>query len=135
MPATEKPTADSTSLIADALSQLTELTRQQMSRREPTYDEWLAKQPKRVLPFPLYMSGIRIEADQLTDADLELLPKLQAGRFFDRKIHVYRDATPERCFHIDWPRKSMSDRMTITQYGADFTAILRRLTTEEPDRT
>jgi hypothetical protein len=121
--------------MADALAQLTELTRQQMSRREPTYDEWLAKQPKRVLPFPLYMNGIRIEVDQLTDADLELLPKLQAGRFFDRRIHVYRDSTPDRAFHVDWPRKSMSDRMAITEYGRTFTEIIQRLTTEEPDRT
>lgn len=146
MPTPEKATPpaapDSNTLLADVLSrladtqqQIADLQREQISKREPTFDEYLARNPKRVLPFPLYLGGIRIDADQVTDADLELLSNLQDGRFFDRRIHVFRDSTPDRSWHIDWARKSMSDRMMIMQYGSDFTAILRRLTTEAPDRT
>jgi hypothetical protein len=134
------PTVDKTdNMIAEALNRLAETQAQLAAlqardrKRDLSYDDYLERQPKRVMPFQLYQNGIQVFVEQLTDAQLALLPKLQAGRFFDRKIHVYRDATPDRGWHIDWPRKSMSDRMAIAQYGRDLTEILQRLITEKPD--
>lgn len=100
-----------------------------------TFDEWYERQPVREMPFPVYQNGYQLDADMLTDAQLALLPKLKVGRFFERRIHVYRDATPDRGWHITYPCKQLSDRMVISQYGRDFTEILQRLTTETPDLT
>lgn len=104
-------------------------------RRRLSFAEWQAKQPKHEMPFPVFQNGYRIEATQVTPAQIALLPKLREGRFFDRRIHVYRDQTPDRGWHIDYPNRAMSDRMTMSNYGRDLTEILQRLTTETPDIT
>jgi hypothetical protein len=100
-----------------------------------TFDEWLMKNPQPEMPFPVTLNGYRLEADMLDAEGLALLQKLQEGRFFNRRIHVYQDRGANRTWHIMWPGKTLSDRMTIMQYGVDLTAILRRLTTETPDIT
>jgi hypothetical protein len=100
-----------------------------------TFDEWLAKHPQPTMPFPVLLNGYRLEADMLDAEGLGLLHKLQEGRFFGRRIHVYQDRGANRTWNITWPSKSLSDRMTIMQYGSDLTAILRRITTETPDIT
>jgi hypothetical protein len=136
---TATPTLDVNAQLAAALQQLADIQTKQFAeakRREGlSYDEYLELHPPRVMPCQLFQNGIQIAVEQLTDEQLALLPKLREGRFFNRKIHVYRDATPDRGWHIDWPRKSMADRMAIIEYGRDFTEILERLTTETPDRS
>jgi len=100
-----------------------------------TFAEWNELQPERIMPFPFYQNGIRVEEDQLTDAQLELLPKLKEGRFFDRRIHVYRDQTPDRGWHLSYATKDPTDRYEMKNYGRDLTEILQRLTSETPDLT
>ena len=133
------PTPDSTAVLASVLQQLadiqTKIQADNKRREGLTFDEYLELHPTRVMPCQLFMNGIQIMVEQLTEKELALLPKLQAGRFFDRKIHVYRDATPDRGWHIDWRRRDVSDRVAIMNYGRDLGEILERLTTETPDRS
>jgi len=99
-----------------------------------TYGDLLAKRPKRVMPFHVFQNGFRLTVDKLTDEQLALLPKLKVGRFNNRMIHVYRDATPDRAWHIDYANKAPEQRMAFGKYaGRDFTEFLQRLTTETPD--
>jgi hypothetical protein len=124
--------------LTAVLEQLASLQQQQADNapfRKVSYAEWLEKNPERKLPFPLHQNGFRISDDQVTDEQKDLLPKLKVGRFFDRRIHVYRDSTPDRGWHITYPCKSLSDRMVINGYARDFTELLQRLTTETPDLT
>jgi hypothetical protein len=104
------------------------------------FDEWLALHPQPKMPYTLVLNSRRVTPKQLTKEQLALLgtaakPGLQEGRFFNRRIHVWRDNTPDRVWHIKWPGKTMSDRMEMSNYGRDFTEILQRLTTETPDLT
>jgi hypothetical protein len=103
--------------------------------RQLTYPEMLERDPEPVMPFPVFQNGFRLDATALDPEALALLHKLQVGRFFDRRIHVYRDQTPDHSWHIDYSNRSISDRMEIKNYGLTLTAILKRLTTETPDLT
>jgi hypothetical protein len=132
-PTTDKaPQPDTNALIADALQKIATLQERQ-ARQDQSFDDYLEKNPPKKLPFPLYLHDVKIDADSLTDADLELLPKLQEGRFFNGKIVVVRNHA-DGSWRIKWPRADMSERMTIAQYGRDFTEILQRITTEAPGK-
>lgn len=131
--------------MAAVLKQLVQLqTKQQEIEAEQranaplrtlSFAEWNARQPEREMPFPVFQNGFRLDADSLTDDQLTLIPKLQEGRFYGRRIHVWRDGTSDRAWHIDYSNKSIEDRMDFKNYGLDFTQILQRLTTEVPDLT
>lgn len=130
------PTTESR--LAEAIETLAKLQQTQADnapRRRLTYAEWAARQPKHVMPFPVYQNGYKIFASQLPKEAIALLPALQEGRFFNRRIHVYRDQTPDRAWHIDYPSRQLTDRMTMSTYGADIVEILKKLTTETPDLT
>lgn len=147
MPSTEKistPTPHDDRLtavleqLAASQAKLTELQATEMANRPLktiTFAEMVSKEPRREMPFPVFQNGYRLDVDSLTDEQLALLPKLQDGRFFDRKIHVYRSAGPDREWHIDYANKSIEDRMNLKTYARDFTEMLQRLTTETPDLT
>jgi len=141
MPSTDKvstPPATADDRIAAVLEQFTELRKLELANQPPrrlTYADVIEREAKRIMPFPFYQNGFRVDVDQLTDAQLALLPKLKAGYFHNRQIHVYRDATPDRGWHIDYPWKTAADKMAINLYGRDLTEILTRLTTEQPDLT
>jgi hypothetical protein len=135
---TSTPKPESVDRSSEAIELMAEILRQQAAnapRRRLTYAEYAAKQPKHEMPFPVFQNGYKIFATQLPKDALELLPKLQEGRFFNRRIHVWRDSTPDRAWHIDYPSRQLTDRMTMSTYGGDIVAILKRLTTETPDIT
>lgn len=139
-PATTAPAAPpaQTDQIAAALNKLADLQQTILNNaplRTLTFAEMIAREPKREMPFPLYQNGFRIDVDMLTDEQLALLPKLQVGRFYGRRIHVYRDSSPDRGWNLDYANKSLADRVELAKYGRDLTEILQRLTTETPDLT
>jgi len=137
----DKMTAAEQALVSLAETQKAIIA--QTPLRQLTYAEMIARDPVPEMPFPVFQNGFRLEAETLVsgytkDEGVELLGllhKLQVGRFFQRRIHVYRDQTPDHAWHIDYPNRSISDRMEIKNYGLHFLDILRRLTTETPDLT
>ncbi len=136
MAQTEKTTAPDRS--TEALEMMAEILKQQAAnapRKRLSYAEYALKHPVPTMPFPVYQNGYKVFATQLPADAFPLLHKLQEGRFFNRFIHVYRDQTPDRAWHIDYPSRQLTDRLKMQAYGTDIVMILKRLTTETPDIT
>jgi hypothetical protein len=122
----------------EAIEMMAQLLKQQADnapRRRLSYAEYAEKHPPRTLPFPVYQNGYKVFGTQIPQDGIDLLPKLQEGRFFNRFIHVYRDQTPDRAWHIDYPSRQLTDRLKMQSYATDIVAMLKRLTTETPDIT
>ena len=139
MPNPDKPTPqpDTNVLLASILERLA-ASQEALVANQPKdpvaqFEEWLKDNPQPVMPFPVYLHGIKLDADSLSAETLDLLPKLQEGRFFNRTIRVVRNHA-DGSWRIDWPWRDVSERMRILEYGKDFEAIVRRLTTDTPDK-
>ena len=135
----EEPSAVERAIVQ--LAELQQEIRDNQPLRQRTFAEDQAKDPDPEMPFPLFQNGYRIEAHMLGANNAErrevlaLVAQLQVGRFFDRKIHVYRDGSSDQAWHIDYDNRSISARMDLMQYGRNFPEILARLIADRPDRS
>jgi hypothetical protein len=132
---TQKPEIDRSTEALEMMARILQNQQENAPRKKLSYAEYQLKHPHPSMPFPVYQNGYRIFAGQLPVAAFPLLHKLQEGRFFGRFIHVYRDQTPDRAWHISYPSKQLTDRMKMSTYGKDIVEILEKLTTDTPDLT
>ncbi len=130
----DKATDRSTDAL-ELMARILQKQEENAPRKKLSYAEYQLRHPHPEMPFPVYQNGYRVFATQLPKEAFPLLLKLQEGRFFGRFIHVYRDQTPDRAWHISYPSKQLTDRMKMQSYGSDIVEILQKLTTEKPDLT
>jgi hypothetical protein len=129
------PSADERFTAAlEAIAQSNSALLANQPRRRLSFGDWIATQPKRVMPCVVYQNGVRLDETMLDDAALALLPKLRKGKFLNRLITVYQDTNhTEQPWHITYPCKTVEQRITLANaIRGDFTELLRRLTTDEP---
>ncbi len=136
MPAEQKPSTDTRLVEAmETIARLSQVQADNAPRKRLSYAEYILRHPEPKMPFPVYANGYKWFATQLPAEAFPLLHKLQEGRFFGRFIHVYRDQTPDRAWHIDYPSRQMTDRLKMQSFATDIVMMLKKLTTDTPDLT
>jgi len=95
------------------------------------------KNDKRVLPMAYYQNFHKIDPQDLTPDEYELLPRLKEGNFVEdgregylvEVIHVKRGA--HRGMHIRYNNKTTDQQMQfMVKVGSDLSAILRKCIAE-----
>lgn len=138
MAATEKttpaPTDDRFAAALEAIAQSNAALLANQPRKRLSYGDWLAKQPKRVMPCVVYQNGMRLDETMVDDEGLALLKSLKPGRFLNRLVTVHRDMShAEMPWYITYACKTVEQRINLASaIRGDFTELLRRLTTDAP---
>jgi hypothetical protein len=87
------------------------------------------------MPVVLYQNGIRLTDDMVSHEQCELMKSMKPGWFFNRRVRVWHDLShADAPWHIDYPNKSIQDRLEIANLTfGDFTNLLKTIATKEPD--
>ena len=134
-PTRETPATDDRFAAAlEAIAQSNAAILANQPRKRLSYGDWKASRPKRALPCVVYQNGMRLDETMLTDEQIALLPKLQAGKFLGRLVTVHRDMShPDMPWSISYACKTPEQRITLANaIRGDMTELLRRITTDEP---
>lgn len=91
--------------------------------------------PKLKLKRKMYQHGLLMDADLLTNDEIDLLNKVKPGRYLDNWVKVIK--RQDKGINIDYPVKTVAQRLKLgSAFGVNsLTDLLKRLISESENPT
>jgi hypothetical protein len=134
----QKPKDDKTLVDAAALGEsIAAAIQATQGPRKVSFAEHAAnkklKNPKHKLQRPMFQNGWLLDAEALSNQEIDLLNAVGPGRYIDGLVEVVeKDKGSNRELHINYASKTIDQRMQLASHGVNsFAALLKRIVTEQ----